>query len=329
MPRRIATHANSWYVADKRKLDNQLNAWIQIAGSEDCGVPEFPVPNARVIMAPHAGYSYSGATAGFAYKAWDLSQATRIFILGPAHHVYINGCSVSGCDFYDTPLGELTLDSELLRELANTGKFNWLSLKADEDEHSIEMHLPYIYKAIERAGKSHKSVKIVPIVVGSISSAQEKTYGALLKPYLEDPQNAFVISTDFCHWGARFSYTGYFRELPTHDNPNPEFIHLKEHGAQAIQHPLHKSIRALDHEGMAAIATGKHSEFVSYLSKTKNTICGRHPIGVMMAAAELMFGENKGSNLGRFRYLYYAQSEALEDVNGSSVSYVSGFMEMP
>lgn len=120
--------------------------------------------------------------------------------MGPAHHVYINGCSVSGCDFYDTPLGELTLDSEILRELANTGKFNWLSLKADEDEHSIEMHLPYIYKAIERAGKSHKNVKIVPIVVGSISSAQEKTYGALLKPYLEDPQNAFVISTDFCHW---------------------------------------------------------------------------------------------------------------------------------
>jgi len=120
--------------------------------------------------------------------------------LGPAHHLYINGCSISGCDSYDTPLGELTLDSELLRELANTGKFTWLSLKADEDEHSIEMHLPYIYKAIERAGKSHKSVKIVPIVVGSISSAQEKTYGTLLKPYLEDPQNAFVISTDFCHW---------------------------------------------------------------------------------------------------------------------------------
>jgi len=129
--------------------------------------------------------------------------------------------------------------------------------------------------------------------------------------------------------GARFSYTGYFRELPTHDNPNPEFIHLQDHGVLAIQHHIHKSIRALDHAGMAAIATGKHSEFASYISKTQNTICGRHPIGVIMAAAELLFGENKGSNLGKFRFLYYAQSEALQDPRGNSVSYVSGFMEMP
>ncbi|RPA92569.1 UPF0103-domain-containing protein [Choiromyces venosus 120613-1] len=329
MPRRLATHANSWYVADPRKLDAQLNAWITAVKADECGMTKLPIPNARVIMAPHAGYSYSGATAGFSYAAWDLSKATRIFILGPAHHVYINGCSISGCNAFDTPLGELLPDSEVLQKLEDTGKFSRITLKADEDEHSIEMHLPFIFKAIEFAEKFPKDVKIVPIIVGSITTTQEKTYGALLKPYLEDPQNAFVISTDFCHWGPRFSYTGYFPELPSHDNPNAELVFLNETGHQVIKHPLYKSIRALDHQGMSAISTGKHSEFAAYLEKTRNTVCGRHPIGVIMAAAELMFGENKGSSFGRFRYLNYAQSEELNDINGSSVSYVSGFMEMP
>lgn len=50
---------------------------------------------------------------------------------------------------------------------------------------------------------------IVPILVGSIPPDVEATYGKLLAPYLADPQNLFVISSDFCHWGKRFSYTYY------------------------------------------------------------------------------------------------------------------------
>lgn len=65
---------------------------------------------------------------------------------------------------------------------------------------------------------------IIPILVGSISSDVENTYGELLAPYLADSQNLFVISSDFCHWGKRFSYTYY----------------------DASNGPIHKSIEQLD-----------------------------------------------------------------------------------
>jgi AmmeMemoRadiSam system protein B len=72
-----------------------------------------------------------------------------------------------------------------------------MSLETDEDEHSIEMHLPYVYKVFE----NHLDrVKIVPILVGALTETTERQYGQLLAPYLEDPENLFIVSTDFCHW---------------------------------------------------------------------------------------------------------------------------------
>ena len=68
----------------------------------------------------------------------------------------------------------------------------------DEEEHSLEMHLPYIAKVME---SKKGNFTIVPIFVGSIKSHQEQEYGQLLSPYLADPENLFVISSDFCHWG--------------------------------------------------------------------------------------------------------------------------------
>lgn len=78
--------------------------------------------------------------------------------------------------------------------------------KTDEDEHSIEMHLPYVAKVME---DFKDQFTIVPIMVGSLSTESERLYGEILAPYLEDPSNLFVISSDFCHWGNRFHYTYY------------------------------------------------------------------------------------------------------------------------
>ena len=70
-----------------------------------------------------------------------------------------------------------------------------MSQETDEDEHSLEMHLPYIYKVFE-----NMSIQIVPILVGALNEATERQYGHLLAPYLDDPENLFVVSSDFCHW---------------------------------------------------------------------------------------------------------------------------------
>lgn len=117
----------------------------------------------------HAGYSYCGACAGFAYR--QISPAVvwvffcfvffcqtiicwyncrkRIFILGPSHHVRLRGCALSIADKYETPLYDLKIDTSVNRELEQTGEFSWMDMSTDENEHSIEMHLPYIAKVME------------------------------------------------------------------------------------------------------------------------------------------------------------------------------------
>ena len=88
-----------------------------------------------------------------------------------------------------------------------------MSKGVDEDEHSLEMHLPYIYKMLSLKNTNFQndstSVPLVPIMVGNTDAAIEAHYGSLLAPYLSDPSNVFVISSDFCHWGSRFRYTYY------------------------------------------------------------------------------------------------------------------------
>lgn len=74
-----------------------------------------------------------------------------------------------------------------------------MTLSVDEDEHSLEMHAPYIKKIMDT-----RPFTLVPIMVGSVSYDAAKTYGRILAPFLADPGNLFVISSDFCHWGCAF-----------------------------------------------------------------------------------------------------------------------------
>lgn len=77
---------------------------------------------------------------------FSLTISKRIFLLGPSHHHYLTKAALSKCTHYGTPLGNLTVDRETTAELYKTGLFEWMSQSVDEDEHSLEMHLPYIYK---------------------------------------------------------------------------------------------------------------------------------------------------------------------------------------
>lgn len=73
-----------------------------------------------------------------------------------------------------------------------------MTMAVDEAEHSLEMHLPYVYKMLELAGKT--GTPIIPIMVGSVGAAVEKEFGELLADLIGAEDVAVVISTDFCHW---------------------------------------------------------------------------------------------------------------------------------
>ncbi|KAI9323860.1 MEMO1 family [Dichotomocladium elegans] len=302
---------STMFVIIEKHLDMELEKYLAAVPETTEHGEVLPIQGTRAIIAPHAGYSYSGATAAYAYKCVDVSNITRVFILGPSHHVYLDGCALSLCDTYETPLGDLTLDKEVIRELYATKQFEWMSRKVDEDEHSIEMHLPYTAKIFE---KKLDQIKIIPIMVGAIDDDKEQLYGKLLSKYLADPHALFIVSSDFCHWGRRFSYTMY---RPSKDEP---LRRLKTTDTTAGKRDIYESIDDLDHEGMVAIESLDHAAFYEYLQRTHNTICGRHPIGVMMSALETL-GVNR-----RIRFIKYAQSSRCRSVRDSSVSYASAYV---
>lgn len=249
------------------------------------------------------------------------AHSKRVFLLGPSHHYYLTGAATTGCDKYRTPLGDLSVDTELVKEMQQAWDLEIMSKSTDEDEHSLEMHLPYIYKMLQLKNQSFQndptSVPLVPIMVGNTDSAAESRYGSLLAPYLADPANMFVISSDFCHWGSRFRYTYY---QPADGSPATQ---LKSSSRVPNSYPIYESIAAVDHESIDAVESGSHRQFLDQLRKTGNTVCGRHPIGLFMAAVEKAEGLAKGN--GVFKFLRYERSSLAEDVKDSSVSYCSAF----
>ncbi|GBG31911.1 Protein MEMO1 [Hondaea fermentalgiana] len=296
---RTALHASSWYSDRASELESQLAGWLKNAREKSPQPDEAAQGRCAAVIAPHAGYSYSGPTAAWAYKYIDPSRIKRVFILGPSHHVYLENCALSSATAYATPIGNMQLDADTAQELRNaapSGTFGTMSRSVDEEEHSIEMHLPYVVHVM----RGH-DFKIVPILVGNLDDRAEQQMGALLAPYLADPENFFVISSDFCHWGKRFRYT-------PHD---------------ASAGPIHKSIENLDKRGMALIESLDVSGFAAYLRETRNTICGRHPIGVLLNAIQASPLELS------LKFTHYAQSSPCTRMSDSSVSYASAVVTAP
>ncbi|GJJ09647.1 hypothetical protein Clacol_003871 [Clathrus columnatus] len=181
----------------------------------------------------------------------------------------MDGCALPTMTEYATPIGNLQLDVETISQLRATGQFTDMSVSTDEDEHSIEMHLPYIRKVFQK--------------------------------------------------GTRFQYTFYYTSPPgPKGEKEPAGIRLSRSQAMPstiATFPIHASIEALDREALAILTlsgseTGEvkkcHDEFSGYLIRTKNTICGRHPIGVLIGALGMIEG-NDGVQV-RLTWVSYASA---------------------
>ena len=253
-----------------------------------------------------------------------IPYSKRIFLLGPSHHLYLPGCALSKHTHYATPNGNLPLDQTTIETLRHTEQFKNLSASSDSSEHSLEMHLPYIHYILSMSFKKEEFPPLVPILVGSTNPTAEKEFGTLLAPYVADPANVFIISSDFCHWGSRFSYTYY---LPASTKDPSEGINLRSKD-RPKDPPIHESIARLDRLAMAAIEHGQHSEFLNNLRDTGNTVCGRHPIGVIMAAFETLKSQKPlggNSDQCNFQFIRYERSGDVVEGKDSSVSYASAF----
>ncbi|KXN89983.1 Protein MEMO1 [Leucoagaricus sp. SymC.cos] len=329
---RGASHAGSWYTSNAPQLTADLLGWLGSVGPRaDLPGQVFPSPGCKAIIAPHAGYQYSGSNAAWAYKCIDPSTTRRVFILGPSHNWSIGECALTRCHTYDTPIGTLPVDTAadharllVVDDLHGKGGFLWMNMTVDEEEHSIEMQLPYLRKVCEG-----KDIKIVPILVGRLSAKAETQYGEKLAPYLNQEGTVFIASSDFCHWGQRFNYCFYY---PKPDSRVDDAFYATRAMPPERDFPIYKSITKLDHEAMGILsdrdrsAILAHRDFHRYLKDTGNTICGRHAIGVLYGA--LAYLEQGTGRKASCRWIKYDHSEDITKVHQSSVSYASAWINI-
>ncbi len=175
--------AGMFYSNNATQLHAQLQEFLQQAAGAG------PAPKA--IIAPHAGYIYSGPIAASAYARLQAVRDVieRVVLLGPSHRVGFRGIAVSGMDAFTTPLGAIPLDHDAV---ARIRKLPYVSLleKAHAQEHSLEVHLPFLQEVLG-------AFKLVPLVVGE---AMPEQVGAVLEALWGGPETLIVISSDLSHY---------------------------------------------------------------------------------------------------------------------------------
>jgi hypothetical protein len=157
-------------------------------------VPRKHPAEVLAVIAPHAGYVYSGEVAASAYNQIDPSKKYEtIFVIGPSHHMAFEGASIYARGNYVTPLGTVRLNKDVASALLRSGTPFRDIEGAHTREHSVEVQLPFLQYRLKQ------SFQIVPIVLGTEEPAVLKRVAEALAPYWK-PGNLFVVSTDFSHY---------------------------------------------------------------------------------------------------------------------------------
>ena len=256
--RRRPSFAGSWYEADGKKLRPQISDFLKTA-DEKLKVQPFDQTfsgNEAVAgtilgaIAPHAGYMFSGPTAGYVYESLKLRKISRVFLLGPSHYAPLHGCALPVEKTFATPVGDLRVDTRVINELKDFPLFK-LAPEIHKQEHSLEMQLPFIRQALG-------DVTIVPIIVGVLHDEDEmRTVGQMLSRYLKDG-DLVLVSSDFTHYGPRYDFTPFADDAAKH---------VRELDQSAFQY-LHN----IDLPG-----------FIDFRERTRDTICGYYPCTVMLS----------------------------------------------
>jgi MEMO1 family protein len=175
--------AGSFYPQNATQLNDMLDEYLSIK-AVDVNPP-------KAIIAPHAGYIYSGQIAASVYSNVEKlkTQITRVILLGPAHRVYVKGIALASNSHFATPLGNVPIDTQALIELENYPFVQFLDV-AHEQEHSLEVHIPFLQKVLN-------DFTLIPLLVGDAEPEQVAT---ILDELWGGDETLIVISSDLSHF---------------------------------------------------------------------------------------------------------------------------------
>ncbi len=183
MHTRLPAVAGQFYPDDPRQLAAAVHGYIETS-------PAWPL-RPKALIAPHAGYIYSGPVAASAYRLLEPLHATirRVILLGPVHRVWVSGLALPGVDSFATPLGRIPLDQEAMDALADLPQVEVMPA-AHAQEHSLEVHLPFLQTVLD-------SFTLVPLAVGGATPEQ---VAQVLERLWGGDETLIVVSSDLSHF---------------------------------------------------------------------------------------------------------------------------------
>ncbi len=238
-----STLAGTWYAADGGTLRAEIAGYFEQVQAE-------ARDDVIGLILPHAGYKYSGRTAAHAVKSLGRNY-TRVVVIGPTHRLPMEDMlSVMRATHYQSPLGDVPLDVDFIRQLLKYPMFQDVPA-AHEREHSVQIEIPLLqYKLGD--------FKLVPIVAGQCSYETIAQAGRILAGLI-DKDTLVVASSDFTHYGPDYQYVPFTKDVPA-------------------------GLKKLDMDAFAFISTKDPRGLLEYRQKTGVTICGYVPISILLAA---------------------------------------------
>lgn len=196
--------AGQWYEADATVLARTVDSYI-----EDAQVPVLEGPVVAVI-APHAGHRYSGAVAGYAFAPLRGESPDLVAMIAPMHHPHNDSLLTTAHDAYQTPLGEIPVDRDAVRELdeglrAEAGL--GLAPVSGDKEHSLEIELPFLQRALA------SEWTLLPVMVRARDPRVSEALGKGLAAVLRERNFALVASTDLSHFYEHQTALRYDRAM--------------------------------------------------------------------------------------------------------------------
>lgn len=203
--------AGAFYPGDPLALSAMVSELL--AAAKPMSLPHQP----KAMVAPHAGYIYSGGVAAHGYRSLQpyADEIRRVILLGPNHRVPLAGIAAPDVSCFRTPLGDIEIDQEMISQLADKGLLQINSLPHHQ-EHCLETQLPFLQKLLS-------NWQLVPLVVGETAADD---VAALLEEVIHEPGNIVIVSSDLSHFHE-------YHEAQRIDNHTSELIET----LQPVIHP--------------------------------------------------------------------------------------------
>jgi len=204
------------------------------------------------LIVPHAGYQFSGPVAGKAYATVKGRSYGRVVLIGFSHQMAVRGASVLRVDAYETPLGSIPVDVAAVDALLKCPVVTEQPAP-HKTEWSCENQLPFLQRAL-------KDFRMIELFVGDLTDDERTVLADAVRP-LADSGTLLVASSDFTHYGPNFGY------VPFRDN-------------------IPKNLQALNNMAVHRIVQIDLPGWKKHLTQTRDTICGRNPIGLLLKIVE-------------------------------------------